>query len=181
MRTRIPFALLPRHPGSIQTLADLLGPPPAAVVAWEQRTYAHLMHPQLQGQSQQQHHQQQQQQRPSALVSQRPSSIGAHDGLGRESLPGAVTARKVALHVEGAAAAGPEAAGEAAGDEAHGKRLLRCTPTARMPSLLPSVGFGQPGRCEGAASCPARVWCHVRPCRAGGAMFAGQPCLARKA
>jgi hypothetical protein len=46
-RAHTPQPLPPhlRLAGAIQVLVDLLGPPPPAFVAWEQRTYAHVLRP----------------------------------------------------------------------------------------------------------------------------------------
>jgi hypothetical protein len=36
--------VMPR-PGAIQVLVDLLGPPPATIIAWEQQEYKHILQP----------------------------------------------------------------------------------------------------------------------------------------
>ncbi|WIA30746.1 hypothetical protein OEZ86_000812 [Tetradesmus obliquus] len=38
-------AQLGELPGAIQILVDLLGPPPASIIAWEQQEYKHILHP----------------------------------------------------------------------------------------------------------------------------------------
>jgi hypothetical protein len=173
-----PAAWHPRNApaGSVQALADLLGPPPASVVAWEQRTYAHILQPpgRLSAQQQQQQQQQQadrqaqqptqQQAAPGQLpahslqrtksTARRPTGLNAaafHDGM-RESGARAAAARRVALQVEGpaAAVAGAEGGGSLGGDDPKLVRRRACVPAF----CTNKASLGGPARCVARAPHP---------------------------